>query len=133
MQRTRKSNCSERVLNSYQKKRFMMKFETILSMAREMAAKADISGIDFMAVQIDIGGEQPGVFYVEVKDGRISVEPYEYYDRQCRIQISGEDFNLLLQGNLDPVKAFEAGRLKVEGDLDKALVFADLVQNRVKG
>lgn len=110
-----------------------MKFETILSMAREMAAKADISGIDFMAVQIDIGGEQPGVFYVEVKDGRISVEPYEYYDRQCRIQISGEDFNLLLQGNLDPVKAFDAGRLKVEGDLDKALVFADLVQNRVKG
>ena len=108
-----------------------MKFKTILNRARTMAAKADISGIDFMAVQINIEGEEPGVFYVEVKDGRISVEPYEYYDRQCAITISDTDFNRLLKGSLDPGKAYDNGRLRVDGDLDAALKFSKLVQKSV--
>ena len=108
-----------------------MKFETVLGRARTMAAKADISGIGFMAVQINITGEGQGVFYVEVRDGRISVEPYEYYDRQCAITISDDDFNRLLKGSLDPVKAYDAGRLRVDGDLDSALKFSELVQKNV--
>ena len=109
-----------------------MKFETVLSKARTMAAKADISGIDFMAVQINIVGEEPGVFYVEVRNGRISVEPYEYYDRQCAITISDDDFNSLLQGGLDAGKAYDEGRLRVDGDLDKALKFSEMVQKNTK-
>ena len=65
-----------------------MKFASILKRARTLAAEADISQVDFLAVQINIEGEENGVFYVEVKDGRISVEPYEYYDRQCAVTIS---------------------------------------------
>ena len=110
-----------------------MKFKTILTKARKMASKADISGIDFMAVQINIVGEDPGVFYVEVKDGQISVEPYEYYDRQCAITISDTDFNSLLRAGLDPVKAYDNGRLKVDGDMDKALKFSELVQKSAEG
>ena len=105
-----------------------MKFETVLKKARAMAEKADISGIDFMAVQINIEGEDPGVFYVEVKDGRISVEPYEYYDRQCSITLNANDFDRLIKGTIDPVKAFDEGRIRADGDLDKALKFSDLVR-----
>jgi putative sterol carrier protein len=108
-----------------------MKFEDVLKTAREMAAKADISQVDFLAVQINITGEDPGVFYVEVKDGRISVEPYEYYDRQCMITISDSDFTKLIEGRLDPGKAYDEGSLKAEGDLGKALLFSDLLQNKV--
>ena len=46
-----------------------MKFATLLKNARAQAAKADISGVDFLAIQINIEGEDGGVFYVEVKDG----------------------------------------------------------------
>ena len=99
-----------------------MKFEDVLKKSREIAAKSDISQIDFLAVQINIEGEDPGVFYVEVKDGRINVEPYEYYDRQCMITITDDDFTKLLQGKLDP---------KAEGDLGKALLFSDLLQNKI--
>lgn len=106
-----------------------MKFATVLQRARKMAAEADISGVEFLAVQINIEGDDPGVFYVEVKDGRISVEPYEYYDRQCAISILGTGFANLLKGSLDPVKAYDEGRLRVEGDLDKALLFSGLVQS----
>jgi putative sterol carrier protein len=106
-----------------------MTFEKVLDKARAMADKADISGIGFMAVQINVAGEGPGVFYVEVKDGRISVEPYEYYDRQCAITISGDDFDRLIQGRIDPGKAYDEGRIRVDGDLDTALKFSDLVRN----
>ena len=47
--------------------------------------------------------------YVEVKDGRVSVEPYEYYDRQCMITISDDDFSKLTRGRLDPVKSIGSG------------------------
>lgn len=109
-----------------------MKFEDVLKTAREMAAEADISGIDFLAVQINIEGDPQGVFYVEVKDGHISVEPYEYYDRQCWIGISAEDFYKLIDGKLDPGKAYDAGILRAEGDLGKALQFSDLIQKKLK-
>lgn len=109
-----------------------MKFANILKKARATAAESDISGVDFLAVQINIEGEENGVFYVEVKDGRISVEPYEYYDRQCAITISDTDFSKLMRGKLDAVKAYDDGRLRVEGDLDKALQFADLLKTGIK-
>ena len=108
-----------------------MKFANILKRARDLAAKADISQVDFLAVQINIMGEENGVFYVEVKDGRISVEPYEYYDRQCAVTISDTDFSKLTRGKLDPVKAYDEGRLKAEGDLGKALQFTNLLQEGI--
>ena len=89
-----------------------------------MAEKVDASGKDFLAVQINITGKDSGVFYVEVKDGKISVEPYEYYDRQCAITMSMTDFNKLLDGKLDPVLAFTTGKLKIDGDVGKAVEFS---------
>lgn len=109
-----------------------MKFTNILKRARTLAAAADISQVDFLAVQINIEGEENGVFYVEVKDGRISVEPYEYYDRQCAITISDADFSRLTRGKLDPVKAYDEGKLRAEGDLGRALQFTELLQNGIK-
>ncbi len=89
-----------------------------------MAEKVDANGKDFLAVQVNITGKDSGVFYVEVKDGKISVEPYEYNDRQCAITISMADFNKLLDGKLDPVLAFTTGKLKVDGDVGKAVEFS---------
>lgn len=109
-----------------------MKFASILKRARSLAAEADISQVDFLAVQINIEGEENGVFYVEVKDGRISVEPYEYYDRQCAITISDGDFSKLTRGKLDPAKAYDEGKLRVEGDLGRAMQFADILQSGIK-
>ena len=105
-----------------------MKFETVLSKVRKLAEKADVSNVDFLAVQVNITGKSNGVFYVEVKDHKISVEPYEYNDRNCALTISLADFNKLIDGKLDPVVAFTMGKLKVDGDVGKALEFAKLVK-----
>ena len=105
-----------------------MKFETVLSKVRKMAQDVDVSNTDFLAVQINLTDCDPGVFYVEVKDHKISVEPYEYYDRNCAITIKSDDFNKLITGKLDAVLAFTVGKLKVDGDVGKALEFSKLLK-----
>lgn len=105
-----------------------MKMQTILGKLEKMKDKIDISGTDFLAVQVNLPDVEPGVFYVEVKDGQVNVAPYDYHDRSCAITVSSTDFNKIIEGKLDPVAAFTLGKLKVEGDLGKALEFAGLLK-----
>jgi putative sterol carrier protein len=105
-----------------------MSFNEIMTKIRDKASKTDVSGVAFLAVQVNVIGENCGVFYIEVRDGKVSVEPYEYNDRQCRLIISMDNFNKLISGKLDPVAAFTLGKLKVEGDVGKALEFGKLIK-----
>ncbi len=105
-----------------------MTFDELLEKVRGIAAKTDVSNTDFMAVQINITGDNGGVFYVEVKDHKATVEPYEYNDRQCAITMNNDNFNKLIDGNLNPVLAYTTGKLKVDGDIGKALEFSKLVK-----
>ncbi|MCR5338832.1 MAG: SCP2 sterol-binding domain-containing protein [Lachnospiraceae bacterium] len=105
-----------------------MKFDELLEKVRKIAEKADVSDKDFLAVQVNITGKEEGVFYVEVKDHKISVEPYEYNDRNCAVTMKLADFNKLIDGKLDPILAFTTGKLKVDGDAGKALEFSKLLK-----
>ena len=105
-----------------------MTFDELLTKVRTLASGVDASNRDFLAVQVNITGKDSGVFYVEVKDGRINVEPYEYNDRNCAITINMTNFNKLIDGKLDPVLAFTTGKLKVDGDAGKALEFSKLIK-----
>ena len=105
-----------------------MKFEELVEKVRKIAQSKDVSDKDFLAVQVNITGKENGVFYVEIKDHKISVEPYDYHDRNCAVTMSLADFNKLLDGKLDPVLAFGTGKLKVDGDVGKALEFSKLLK-----
>ena len=105
-----------------------MKFDELLAKVRKMAEGIDVSGAGFLAVQVNITGDNGGVFYVEVKDGKINIEPYEYNDRHCEITMSMDNFNKLIDGKLDPIAAFTLGKLKVNGDVGKALEFSKLLK-----
>jgi putative sterol carrier protein len=105
-----------------------MTFDELLAKVRGMADGFDVSGAGFLAVQVNITGSNGGVFYIEIKDGKVSIEPYEYNDRSCGITMNMDNFNKLIDGKLDPVAAFTLGKLKVDGDIGKALEFAKLVK-----
>ena len=105
-----------------------MKFESVLTKVRKIAKETDVSGVDFLAVQVNLTDCDPGVFYVEVKDHQVNVEPYDYHDRNCAITIKSDDFNKLISGKLDPVAAFTIGKLKVDGDVGKAPEFSKLLK-----
>lgn len=106
-----------------------MNLQDILTKAREKAMKIDVSDVGFLAVQINLKDLDPGTFYIEVKDHRISIEPYEYNDRSCALTLSADNFNKLIDGKLDPVAAFTLGKLKVDGDIGKALEFSNLIKS----
>lgn len=91
-----------------------MKYEEIVNKVKD--SFADVSLDDkkkHFAIQFNIIGEGEGAFYVELKDGSINVEPYEYYDRDVIFTLSAENLFGLLDGSLDAKKAYLTGKLKV--------------------
>lgn len=92
--------------------------------------QSDVSKINgHLAVEIDIRGEGAGVFYIELKDHKLYVEPYDYKDRDCRFIMTAENFLKMAEGKLDPVAAFFDGRVKIDGSVEKALEFKNIVDS----
>lgn len=99
-----------------------MNFMELVQQVRDQFSQTDVSHIPgVLAYQFNLTGKVEGTFYVEVKNGHLSVEPYEYYDRNALFIMSSSNFIKLISGKLDPVVAFTTGRLKVQGDIGKAL------------
>ena len=106
-----------------------MTYEEIFEKSREMIMQADVSNFDnHLAIQVDMTGEGEGAFYIELKDRELHVEPYEYYDHDCKFIISAKNFLKLIDGSLNPVAAFTVGKLKVEGSIEKALEFQKIAE-----
>lgn len=99
-----------------------MAYESIVETVRNRFKNVDVSSVPgTLAYQFNVEGKVNGIFYVEIKDGRVNVEPYEYYDRNAIIIMNGTNLIKLINGKLDPVIAFTTGKLKVEGDINAAL------------
>jgi putative sterol carrier protein len=82
----------------------------------------------FLAVQVtftDLGQS----LYVEVKNGKLAIEPYEYNDRQAKLIISSADFIKMINKKLNSVLAFTTGKLKIDGDISKAQEMAKLFES----
>lgn len=94
----------------------------------------DVSDIhEHLAYQFNIVDEEAGgIFYVEVKDGQLSVEPYEYYDRSAMFTSDPDTLMKIAAGKVDPVWAFTTGKLKVEGNIDKALRLKEIIDLKTK-
>lgn len=107
-----------------------MTYQEIFTKSKDIIMKNDVSDISgHLAVQIDIIGEGEGAFYIELKDHELHVEPYEYYDHDCKFIVSGKNFLKLADGSLNSVKAFTTGKLKVQGSIEKALEFQKIVES----
>lgn len=105
-----------------------MTYEELVKQVKEIAEGADVSSIqDHVAFQFNIQGEASGAFYLDIKDGRAVVEPYEYYDRDVLVTCTAETLLKMVTGKLDPVLAYTVKKIKVEGDLGKALLLKQIV------
>lgn len=94
----------------------------------------DVSDItEHLAYQFNIQDDETGgAFYVEVKEGQLFIEPYEYYDRDVIFTCKPEVLNKIVNGKLDPVAAFTLHKLKVEGNMEKALRLKELIDRKKK-
>ena len=105
-----------------------MTFDELLNKVRDKANEINLAGVPFMAIQVNIAGKNGGIFYVEIKDGKANIEPYEYNDRSCVLIINQANFLKLLDGKLDPELGYTTQKFDVEGDLAKALEFSKLIK-----
>ena len=110
-----------------------MTYADMFSRVKGMLVGADVSDIhEHLAYQFNITGEAEGIFYAEVKEGKLYVEPYEYFDRVAMFTCSAETLFKIADGKTDPILAVTLGKLKVEGNIDKALRLKDLIDSKKK-
>lgn len=97
-----------------------MTYEEIVFKVRESFENADAREIfEHVAVQVNIEGEGAGAFYIEVAERYISVEPYDYHDRDGLLTASGETLIAIAEQRITLNEAVESGAMKAEGNPDK--------------
>ena len=96
-----------------------MTYEEIVSYVSKKATK--LKAKSEAAVQVDITGEGEGAFYVAVKEGKIEVAPYEYFDHDAKVVADGNEFIAYLDGKADE------SVLSIIGDVEKAAIIKELV------
>ena len=105
-----------------------MTYEEIVKEAQKLVAKADASAIsEHLAVQYNVTGEGEGAFYMEVKDGKVEVQPYDYKDRDILVTADGQTILDMMSGKLDVVAAYLTHRISAEGNLGKADILKKLI------
>ena len=77
-------------------------------------------------------GESEGAFYIEIKDGVLSVEPFDYNDRDFLITCDGAEILAVVQGKKSIEEAYKEGTVKVEGDLTKAIKLGGIIPKAKK-
>lgn len=106
-----------------------MKYEEIVQLVKDSVIDADVSDYKkHLAVQFNVTGEGEGIFYLEIKDGAIYVEPYDYYDNDVVFEASAETLVSIMNGTLDCTKAYLAGQIKVS-DIPRAIEVQKLIDD----
>ena len=88
---------------------------------------ADASKVkEHLAIQFNVEGEAAGAFYLEVAEGKVIVQPYEYHDRDALVTTKAAVLQDIAAGKLDVVKAFLTGKIKVDGNVGKAALLKEI-------
>lgn len=97
-----------------------MTYEELVDNVKQATKKAKVSKtVGHVAFQFNVEGEAEGAFYLEISDGKINVEPYEYYDRDIIIVTSAEVIMKMIRGEIQPRVALSNGQLRGYGDMEQ--------------
>ena len=108
-----------------------MTYEEIVERVREDYENADARAIfEHIAIQFNIKGEGAGSFYIEVADRKVSVEPYDYYDKDALVEISSEALIALSDGTMTIKEVLNKGMMKEYGNIEKLKKLRKIVFKR---
>ena len=84
---------------------------------------------DDFAIQVNLTNKDcGGIFYIEYKNGVLSVEPYDYHDRTAMVSLMAGDLTKMADRKMDPIKAVESGKIQIEGNAGHLLMFIEAVK-----
>ncbi len=111
-----------------------MRYEELVENVRTATKDVKVSrGVGHLAFQFNVEGEAEGAFYLEIADGKVNVEPYEYYDRDMIIMTSADVIMQMSEGTLQPMEAYTNGLLRIHGDIGTLKVLPLGGNSKVKG
>ena len=109
-----------------------MTYEQIVEKVKKALKKVDASGVKgHLAVQVDVYGEGEGAFYIEVKDGKVDVQPYEYFDHDLRIRCTGGEIISLVEGKKRIIEEVAAQNVEALRNVARIDDFAELLSSPV--
>ena len=105
-----------------------MKYSEVVKTAKKKVSVLDASKIhDHLAIEFDVEGDGEGAFYVELSDGKVQVEPYEYYDNDFRVRGNADSILKLLDGGSSLKSVLND--IRIEGDVSKAASLENILSN----
>jgi len=108
-----------------------MTYEELVQNVKEAMKTARASkSVGHVAFQFNVTGEARGAFYLEISDGKIDVQPYEYYDRDLVIEASADVIMQMLKGELQPMVAYTNELLRMYGDVAQLRVLPFGCENK---
>lgn len=104
-----------------------MQFEEIYKQMKDFFEAKDYAsfGAGLYSYEFNITGEGAGRFYIEVRDGSLDIQPYDYKNSTCAFVINSRHIQKLMEHQLAPVAAYSTGRLRINGDISAAFRLAD--------
>lgn len=103
-----------------------MEFKDCFNELKKDFVNKDVRDIPNVVFEFNI--KDIGVFYAKVQDGKLDIQPYNYYDNDVSFTAKFETYQKIINGDLDAIKAFFNGRLKVSGDLSKAMILENIIK-----
>ena len=111
-----------------------MYFEEAFGEIKSALVKSKVKASDnHFAIQVRMTDyDCGGTFYIEQKEGRFFVEPYNYFDYDADVEASFKDIKAVADGKLDVKKAVEDGKIIINGNLDELLGYANQLKKPAK-
>ena len=107
-----------------------MTYEQIVEKVKKVLEKVDASGVKgHLAVQVDVYGEGEGAFYIEVKDGKVDVQPYEYFDHDLRIRCTAGEIISIVEGKKKIIEEVAAQNIEALRNVARIDDFAELLSS----
>ncbi|MBW1709731.1 MAG: SCP2 sterol-binding domain-containing protein [Deltaproteobacteria bacterium] len=101
--------------------------EEIFDMMADAFKPDAAQGVD-VVFQYNISGPEGGDWNITIKDQKCEIKKGQAENPTTTMQLSDEDFVKMITGELNPMMAFTSGKLKIQGDMMKAQVLAQLFE-----
>src|SRR4030067_692760 len=101
--------------------------ETLMSKMPGAFMPDKATGLD-ATIQFKFTGADPGEWYATIKDGKCEVSKGAHASPKMTLTADSSDYIKIFTGEIDGMKAFMEGKLKLAGDLNLAMKVHQMVQ-----